>query len=140
MTDNQATILRLLERHPGGITQADLVLTTGLTPHAITMSIRALHRAYLAAPTQAGGPRIAWATPENCAVLKAEIARNKDALAEEKRVSNAEHARTSLRRKKEAETAAVDSFARPSIRRTVTQWDRPAAREPFSVFNQGASV
>ena len=145
MTDNQATVLRLLERHPGGLTQADLVLTTGLTPSAITMATRVLHRAHLAAPTRSGGPGLAWATPEHCAVLKAEISRNKAALAAAKMARSAERLTrcqeaASRHYQQAAADADADAFARPSIRRTVTQWERPAACVPFSVFNQGAAA
>ena len=145
MTDNQATVLRLLERHPGGLTQGDIVLTAGLTPYAVTMAIRVLHRAHLAAPTQAGGPSLAWATPAHCVALRAEIARNKAALDAAKLARSAER----LTRCQEAASRhyqqavadeEADAFARPSIRRTVTQWERPAACVPFSVFNQGAAA
>ena len=145
MTDNQDSILRLLERHPGGITQADIVLSTGMTPYAVTMAIRVLHRAHLAAPTQAGGPSLAWATPAHCVALRAEIARNKAALDAAKLARSAER----LTRCQEAASRhyqqavadeEADAFARPSIRRTVTQWERPAACVPFSVFNQGAAA
>lgn len=145
MTDTQTTILRLLERHPDGLTQADLVLTTGLTPHAITMAIRVLHRAHLAAPTQAGGPSLAWATPEHCVALRAEIARNKAALDAAKLARGAERLTrsqeaSSRHYKDVAEAEAVDAFSRPSTQRTVTQWDRQAAPGvPFSVFTQAAA-
>lgn len=145
MTDTQTTILRLLERHPGGLTQADIVLTTGLTPYDVTMAIRVLHRAHLAAPTQAGGPSIAWATPEHCVALRAEIARRKAILAAAKLARGAERLTRSQEAasrhyKDVAEADAVDDFARPSTQRTVTQWDRQAAPgAPFSVFTQAAA-
>ena len=139
MNDNQTTILRLLERHPSGITQADIVLSTGLTPFAVTMAMRSLRAAGLASTPTAGGPRLAWATPENCAVIKAGIASTKAVVAAAKAVRDAKA--ISRHHQQVAADDESDAFARPSIKRTIhSGWERPAVSAPFSVFTQGAAA
>ena len=141
MTDEESVILRLIERHPGGITQADIVLSTDLTPYAVTKAMRLLRAAKLAEPTRSGGPGLAWATPEHAPAARAAHARAMFTARSEREARRAAAALAdqSRRQEKEAEEAATDSFARPSARRTVTQWERPAVSVPFSVFNQGAA-
>ena len=115
MTDTQITVLRLLERYPNGITQADIVLATGMTPYAVTMAVRGLRVAGKAAASSGGGRGLAWATTEHCAIIKASTARDKAATAAAKVARRA--LAVSRHQQQVAADAEVNAFARPSIKR-----------------------
>ena len=62
-TPNELRLLRLLQRYPHCIRQVDIVLTTDMTPHDVTVALRALKLDGLAAMTAVHGPHAAWGTP-----------------------------------------------------------------------------
>lgn len=148
MTDDEKAILRLLARHPGGIRQADVMITTGLTPHAVTTGLRSLRAAGLA-DVMRHGKRASWGTPENCLAIKAERDRVASALVDAKtaraverksrREIDAERMRLAYE-KKRADEAAAEEFARKSIVIHVAQsaWvgQAPVVGVP-SVFHLG---
>jgi hypothetical protein len=135
MTADQADLLRLLQRNPGGTLLADILLATGRVRHLVCVDLFALKALGLVASAKFTDLGTLWATAADLAAIKAKRAAERAA-----RFAAAKASATNADPDGGDELAASERFDRKSIRRTLPQdeWLRQLPhRGVSSVFHLG---
>ena len=141
MTPQQAALLRLLQRHPDGLSLVAIITTTAGTHYSCSRDLRALQAEGLAGLSDLRGGSVLWAAAGDLLILKAKRVAEKEAAAIASRERAARRELTV--REREEEEAACEAFATKPVPRILSQQEwigQATSCGPSSVFSFGSAL